>query len=256
MTDREILRRWSSRRSWSTTWWWRSHAMGGRTAASGPRLVRGRGRGWGARVRRIEVVRPGDPVRIANVLDAVLPTSRPTSRSTRSPERSVAWRSPASAAPTGSMAWPCCRCATGWPPGIRNRMSSRLARRHGGPGSGDDTLGRHGQRRGAVRAGAGRAPRRRGPSRAACVARGRTRTRADDDRYGTEPVERSADRAPTSIPVSPRLCAILQVASEGRSPTRSSTGTRSAAVPRLDRRGGSSTARLRTAPTTGRPCAT
>ena len=73
---------------------------------------------------QIEVVRPGDPVRIANVLDAVLPDVKADEPDQTFPGALGARRSRAAAAPTAWRAWVCCPSAIGWPRGTRNRRSS------------------------------------------------------------------------------------------------------------------------------------
>ena len=162
--------------------------LGGRAAASRPRLVRGCGRGPGARrpcrsrssVRATRCASPTSSTRCS-------PTSRPTNRSRRSRERWAAWRSPAAAAPTGSRAWACCPCAIGSPRGTRPEEFPDSLVDMAGSGRRDDSVGTDDQRRGAMRAGAGRAPRRRGSSGAASVVGRGTRTRGHDDRHGSEP---------------------------------------------------------------------
>ena len=96
--------------------------LGGRAAASRPRLVRGRGRGPALASVQIEVVRPGDPVRIANVLDAVLPDVKADEPEQTFPER---WglALAGAAAPTAWRAWRLSVCD--WLAAVHDRTSSR-----------------------------------------------------------------------------------------------------------------------------------
>ena len=161
----------------------------------------------------VEVVRPGDRVRISNVLDVVLPDVRVTTRPTFPGALGIRRLD----GPARRRA--CSRSATGQRPATSERRRAARTPSSTWPARRADRspVGRDRERRRAVRAGAG-APRGRRRSRGARVASAAARARRSRRRRSAPtPDAVDAVRAARLRPTAtlPAVAVVLQVASEG-----------------------------------------